>query len=86
MATGAKLVHRQVSDQRELRFVELFAGGTEAGSDLAQQLHLELVDEKLQQGDFSVTRLYDSQQRVDGVGRVGGVWHALYYAIGPASP
>ncbi len=79
-----KLVHRQVCDQRELRVVQLFAGGAEAGADLAQKLHLELVDEQLEQGDLGVTSLYDTQQRVDGVGRVGGVRHALYYAIGAA--
>ena len=79
-----KLVYRQVSDQRDLRVVQLFAGGAEAGPDLAQQLHLELVHEQLEQGDFRVTRLHDAQQRVDGVGCVGGVRHALYYAIGLA--
>lgn len=77
-----KLVHRQVCDQCKLRVVQLFAGGAEVRSDLTQQLHLELVDEHLEHDELGITRLYDTQQRVDGVGCVGGVRHAHYYAIG----
>lgn len=72
----------QAFDQRDLRIVHLLAGGAEAAADLTQQLNLELVDEQLEQGDFGVPCVHDTQQRVDGVGHVVGVRHALYYAIG----
>ena len=56
------------------------------GADLTQQLHLPLVHQQLEHSHFSVTRLSDPQQRVDGVGRVGGVGHALYHALGSDRP
>lgn len=76
-------MQRQTFDHCDLRIVQLLAGRAEAGEDLAQQLHLELVDKQLERVDIRVTGLHDTQQRVDGVGCVGGVRHARYYAIGP---
>ena len=64
-----------------MRASKLFAGRAKPGPHLAQQLHLELVYQQLEQRHLSVARLNDSQERVNSVGRFGGLGHSLNYAI-----
>ena len=58
-------------DQGDLRVIQLLAGASVLGSARAQQLQRELVDNQLQECHLGVALLDDTQQRVDGVGRVG---------------
>ena len=68
-----KFIQWYAFDQSDLRVVKLFAGGSELRANPTQQLQLELVDHQFEQHHFRIAYLYDTQQRIDGVGCAVGV-------------